>query len=298
MATTGQNWIDTTRRHLMNGFNEPVAKLNANYTAGGTTLTVATAIPALQAGTRLSIGQNVFYVWSVSGTSITVSGGWDGSTDINHSSGAIVRINPRFTDWDIWNALSHDLSDLSANGIFAVNTTDSTFSTTTTGYDLGATAASNLISVLEVKYLTPGPWKDMPKLKSYDWRLVRNAYTGDLPSGIGIQLLRPQGITQGFKVRTVWKSTLTMPADVSYDVSSSGLLPSAYDLPPLGAAIQLMAGREVKRNFTESQGETRRSTEVPAGAIAASSNGLKQLRMMRIASEVARLRQMYPVVKD
>ena len=30
------------------------------------------------------------------------------------------------------------------------------------------------------------------------------------------------------------------------------------------AAIELMAGREIKRNFTETQGDSRRATEVPA----------------------------------
>ena len=85
-----------------------------------------------------------------------------------------------------------------------------------------------------------------------------------------------------------------MPAALSTNVSVTGLQPSATDLPPIGAAIRLMAGREIKRNFTESQGDTRRSTEVPPGAIAQSANGLARLRQTRIAAEAARLHALYP----
>ena len=42
----------------------------------------------------------------------------------------------------------------------------------------------------------------------------------------------------------------------------------------------------------------RRATEVPAGAVAASANGLKQLRQMRIDAEAARLINFYPPYKD
>ena len=81
-----------------------------------------------------------------------------------------------------------------------------------------------------------------------------------------------------------------MPPTLATDLSTTLLQPSAYDLPPLGAAINLMAGREIKRNFTDDQGDVRRAVEVPAGAVAASANGLKQKRQLRINTEKARLK--------
>jgi hypothetical protein len=62
----------------------------------------------------------------------------------------------------------------------------------------------------------------------------------------------------------------------------------------LGAQIRLMAGREVKRNFTESQGDTRRGDKVPAGAVGNSINNLLRLRRDRITAEAARLNRQYP----
>ena len=81
-------------------------------------------------------------------------------------------------------------------------------------------------------------------------------------------------------------------------LSTTGLQASAYDLPPLGAAIRLMSGREIKRNFTETQGDSRRATEVPAGAVQQSSTGLKLLRAQRIVAECARLNSLYPIYRS
>jgi hypothetical protein len=101
----------------------------------------------------------------------------------------------------------------------------------------------------------------------------------------------------GYNLRVVYRSLLTMPTTTLANVSSTGLLPSAQDLPPIGAAIRLMSGREIKRNFTEGQGDTRRASEVPPGAIMQSSRNLQILRQQRIAAEAARLDALYPNFK-
>lgn len=290
----GQSWIDATRSRLLNGFSEQRNKLASAYTIGSGTLTFTYPLAGLTAGSRISIGLNTFYVWSVAGTTATVSGGEEGSTDAIASSGAIVRVNPHFTDNDIWNELTSDLGDLSspANGMYGIGTVDLTYNPVLVGYDLGS-IADNCIDVYEVKYLTPGPSKDNKRIHTDKWRLNRNANTtSQFSSGFGIQLYEPA--YPGFNLRVVYKSVFTMPSALTTNVSVSGLQPSAFDLPPIGAALRLMSGREIKRNFTESQGDTRRATEVPPGAIAQSSNGLARLRQTRISSEAARLNALYP----
>ena len=62
----------------------------------------------------------------------------------------------------------------------------------------------------------------------------------------------------------------------------------------MGVQLRAMVGREIKRNFTESQGDTRRADEVGPGAIQASWRGLAALRAQRIEAEQARLSQQYP----
>ena len=293
MTTTGQNWVDKTRGHLLSGFQEERNTLNGSYTAGGTTITLTYALGGIRQGARLCIGLNTFYVYSVSGQIATVVGGQDGSTDANAASGAVVRVNPRFTDNDVWLALADDLGDLSSpvNGLYGVGTVDLTYNAIATGYDLGS-IASSFLDIYEIKYLTPGPSKDNPRIHNGRYHLNRNANTTQFASGFGLQLSQPG--YPGYNLRVVYKSTFVTPATLASDVATSGLQTSAFDLPPIGAALRLMAGREIKRNFTESQGDTRRATEVPPGAINQSSTGLTRLRQARITAEASRLEQLYP----
>ena len=299
---TGQDWIDATRAKLLTGYSEQRNVLAAPYTAGTGTLTFTYALGNIVAGATISVGLNIFYVFAVNTSALTatVVGGQNGSTDISLANGTLVRLNPKFTDFDIWNALAADLADLSSplNGLYGMTYTDFSFLATIVGYDLGASAAANLIEVYEVRYLTPGNYKDSPRLKQYSWKENRQAYAGDIPSGMGVEIVNSENLLPGRNMRVFWKSAFTLPAAPTAPLSTSLVIPTAYDLPPIGAAIILMAGQEIKRNFTSSEGDMRRATEVPAGAVAASSKGLKDLRQLRIDAEAARLINFYPPYKD
>ena len=295
--TTGSDWISQTRSYLMSGYAENRNKLAVAYTAGSGTLTFSYALEGIRAGARLCIGLNTFYVWSVNGQTAIVSGGEDSSTDANAPINSLVRVAPRFTDNEIWDQLGNDLGDLSSpsNGLFGINSVDLTYNATINGYDLGP-ISDQILSVYEVKYLTPGPQLDNPRITTNGFRLNRNAINTQFPSGISLQLFQPA--MPGYNVRVVYRSVFTMPSTSFANVSSTGLLASAYDLPPLGAAIRLMEGREIKRSFTEGQGDTRRAGEVAPGAILQSARGLQQMRAQRIAAEAAKLDALYPNFKS
>ena len=74
----------------------------------------------------------------------------------------------------------------------------------------------------------------------------------------------------------------------------SGLATTAYDLPPLGAALNLMSTTPIRREFLDAQGSSRRAEEVPPGAISASMRDLRARRSRRIESEASRIVGMYP----
>lgn len=281
----------------MSGYTENRNQLASAYTAGSGTLTFKHSPDGIRQGARLSIGTNTFYVWSITGQTATVSAGEDGSTDVNAAADSLVRVSPRFTDDEIWKTLAADLADLSSpsSGLFGIGTIDLTYNAIINGYDL-TSLAQNMISIYEVKYLTPGPQLDNPRIHTSGWRLNRNAITSQFPSGMSLQLFEPA--YPGYNLRVVYRSYFTMPTTINANVNATGLLPSAQDLPPLGAAIRLMSGREVKRNFTESQGDTRRASEVAPGAILQSSRNLQILRQQRITAESARLDALYPNFKN
>jgi hypothetical protein len=58
----------------------------------------------------------------------------------------------------------------------------------------------------------------------------------------------------------------------------------------------MMASREIRRNFTEAQGDTRRAEEVPPGAVRDSISNILRLRRDRILAEKAKLTRQYPLV--
>ena len=299
--TIAQNWIDATRSHLQGSFNEQRVVLSSPYVAGSGTIAFGSANTSIAVGAMLSVGLNNLYVTSTNAANntATVIGGQNGSTDANASTGALVRVNPQFSDYDIWKALSADLDDLSSplNGLYSMQYTDFNYQSNIVQYDLGAAAATQLIEIYQLRHLTPGNFKDFNAISKEAWELILNAYTGDIPNGIGVYIKNPLGLYPSYKVRAMWKSAFVMPPTLQSGLSFSLIPSSAYDLPPLGAAIRIMAGREIMRN-SPVQAEYRRATEVPAGAVGASANGLKSLRQMRIDAEASRLVNMYPPYRD
>jgi hypothetical protein len=101
---------------------------------------------------------------------------------------------------------------------------------------------------------------------------------------------------QAGTLRVRYKGPFTRATSESSDLTSFCGLPSTCDdLVELGVIIRMMAGREMKRNFTESQGDTRRADEVQASAVLQSVANIQRLRRERIVAEAGRLKAQYPI---
>jgi len=284
--------LDRARANLTARAREEVNTLAVAYTAGSGTMTFTYPVGGITPGSRISVGLNTLHVWSVdaAGTA-TVSGGWDGSTDANAAAGAVVRVNPRFTDSELLAAVNDDLADLSAQGLYQMRTVDVTFNPVVEGYDL----PGDVLEVYEVRYQTPGPYKDWPRIPKVSWRVERNQSTTDFPSGTALHLFA--GGYPGFTVRVLFKSGFTAVSSPTQDLAATTGLPvTAVDLPPLGVALRLGYPWEARRNYPDAQGDTRRAAEVPPGAVLGGLRGLAALRAARIQAEVGRLAARYPDV--
>lgn len=302
--TTAADWVEQTRSMLMGGLNEELNRLAGNYLppAAGQlgVLSFEFDMGGIRPGARISVGRNTFYVWAVDSTnkSATVSGGYSGSTDIPCSDGDVVRVNPRFTDDEIFKALNDDLYDLTApgNGLFQVGQANLQYSSEIIGYNLSNVVG--MLSVIEIRQDAPGNWKDWPRIPSHMYRIMNTAPTGTDGFASGKALFIYEAGWNGYDVVMTYRKEFTPMTSLSSTKVSTGVPASAWDLPPIGAAINLMSGREIKRAFTESQGDTRRAAEVPNGASLASFRGLQLRRAQRIAAEQQRLTALYPIVKD
>lgn len=289
MSTVAQI-INRTQRQLLSGVVEERNKISGNLTTTATTVTFTYELAGVRSGSVIEIGSEQMYVWSVTDATktATVERAFNGTTAAAHTSGAIVTVNPRFPRNQVLEAINDELADLASpmHGLFQVKVLDLSYNGSDRQVNLPAVA--NVIDLLEVR----------SRYKSDDYqqvravKLLRDMPTKDFGSGMALQL--GQDIRQG-DLRITYKAPFTKATVESDSIQTiCGYPESAEDILVLGSQIRLMTPREVKRNFTESQGDTRRSDEVPPGAVGNSITNLLRMRRDRITAEAAKLTRQYP----
>jgi hypothetical protein len=289
-VTTFAGLLAETKRHLSSYAREPLNQLATSITADVDKVTFTYDSNSIQQGAFLQVGLELMYVWRVeeSSKTATVARAMQGSTAAAHAAGAIITVNPRFPDFAVAKAINDDLADLSALGLYGVRTVELTATTNSSGYDL---PNSNILEVLAITMRHAGTPRTWTPVTNFD--LQRNADTDDFASGFALHL--GEGTRAGQPIRVVYKTSFAPLVNLTDDVEVvAGLPATMHDLPPMGAAVRLVAPREIKRNFTDSQGDSRRAEEVPPGAVAASMRTVAALRTSRIESEKARLAQFHP----
>ena len=288
--TTASNLIDRVISDLLAGTVEERNKIAASVNASATTVTVSYSLNSLAEQTVFEVGSELFYIWAVdtANKSLTVERGFAGTTAASHTQGDVLVVNPKFPRKRILDALNDELADLSSpmNGLFQMKTVDIDYNGSDRMIDL--TGISSVVDLYDVKlrYLQD----DYPIIR--DVRLLRNMPATDFPSGFALAFDR--SIRSG-SLHVTYKDAYSQFTSESSTLASAGASTELTDLLVLGAQIRMLAGREVKRNFIESQGDTRRSEEVPAGAMNASVTNLLRMRRDRIQAEAARLARQYPL---
>jgi hypothetical protein len=288
--TTAATVIDKTLRQLLSGTVEARNRLTSTLDSSATSVVVDYSVEGLRAGQVCEIDSELMYIWvSDSATrTLTVQRGFNGTTAAAHTSGAIVTINPRFPRAQVLEEINNEMTDLSSpsNGLFKIETLNITYNGSDKMVNLtGATSVIDILNV-SVRYLTD----DYPIARKV--KIVRDLPTDDFASGFALRF--DQAVMPG-RLRVVYKAPYTTAATEATDINTTcGIQDSVTDIVTIGAQIRLMAPREIKRNFVESQGDTRRAEEVVSGAITNSVSNLKALRKDRIIAEAARLARAYP----
>lgn len=288
--TTTAVVIDRTLRQLLSGTVEARNKLTTTLTSSDTSVVVDYPLEGLRSGQVCEIDSELMYIWStdVPTKTLTVQRGFNNSTAAAHTAGAVITVNPRFPRAQVLEAVNDELSDLSSpmHGLFQVKTLNIDYNGSDAMINLtGVTSIIDLLTV-SVRYMTD----DYPIARKI--RLIRDMPTDDFASGFALRF--DQAVFPG-RLRVVYKAPYTATAAEATDINSTcGVQETATDIVALGAQIRLMSPREIKRNFTESQGDTRRADEVATGAIANSTANLIRLRRDRITAEAARLARAYP----
>jgi hypothetical protein len=288
--TTAATVIDKTLRQLLSGTVELRNRLTTTLNSSATSVVVDFSVEGLRAGQVCEIDSELMYIWASDSSTktLTVQRGFNGTTAAAHTSGAIVTVNPRFPRAQVLEEINNEITDLSSpsNGLFKVETLNITYNGSDKMVNLtGATSVIDILNV-SVRYLTD----DYPIARKV--KIVRDLPTDDFASGFALRF--DQAVMPG-RLRVVYKAPYTSAATEATDINTTcGIQDSITDIVTIGAQIRLMAPREIKRNFVESQGDTRRAEEVVSGAITNSVSNLKALRKDRIIAEAARLARAYP----
>ena len=292
--TTVQQAIDRAiNDYLLTGSRPQRNVLTGAVSDSDTTLAVTHDLGGIAAGAKLAMGLEDMHVVSVDPTagSATVIRGDYGTVAAAHDAGTIVYVNPKFTQATVLRAINDELDSLSGEGLFRMTAMDVTYNSSVRGYDMDGVDPDQLLGVFEVRASTSGPWQDWPRIQSYE--LARHMPSADFPSTVSIILHDYVEAGQIVRVRymTPYANVDALDQELTED---AGLHSQAHDIVSIGAAARLVAGREIKRNFTEAQGDTRRAAEVPPGATLQSVTGLLKLREERIEAERMRLTRLYP----
>jgi len=291
MSTAGA-LLDRVQRQLLSGVVEERNKLATGVDADDTSFVTTYELGGLREGTVFEIDSELVYIWQANTGSktLTVERGYAGTTAASHSAGAIIVQNPRFPKAQLLDALNQDIDDLSspANGLYQVVTTTAiSYNGSDRQIDMtGVTSLLDLIDV-RVKYKSD----DFPYVRNV--RLQRNLPVADFPSTFALVFDEaPVAGTLVVRYTAPFVRTSTLASDIQ---TVCKVPQTMEDILEMGVMIRMLSVREVKRNFTEAQGDTRRADEVPPGAMRDSFNNILRLRRDRVIAEKAKLARQYPL---
>jgi hypothetical protein len=299
-VTTVQSLIEEIRNdHLLTGIAEQRNLLDLAVDTDDTTIRFTYPINGVTEGQRISIGLEDMYVWTTNASAKTaeVDRGEFGTTATTHDANVVIRVRPRWSDGQILRHINAEIASLTSAGLWAMRTVDLTSVAGQMGYDMDGVVQDDVLGIHSVRWDYGSIDMDYPTVHRSLWEYQRDLPTADFPAGHAI-FIRDANVDPNATVRVAYRSPLDAGLDAYADdvETVSGLRSSAKDLLALGTAIRLIAGREVHRNFDETQGQTRRAEEVPPGANLGGLRGLMALREQRIKEERSLLARLYPQV--
>lgn len=281
------NLLSQTRRLLFTGSVEERNQLTDAITSSSPTLNVLHDIGSIDRGAKISINLEDMYVWSKSSQTVSVARGQFGSTASAHTANDTIYVNPKFSPYELFTAINTELVSLSspANGLFIAASYELSYNPVIQGYDFPFT----VLDIIDIRYTTPGPTQEW--FPSSSWEFVRSAGS-DFPSTTAL-FVRDAYPNQPINI--VAKLALPqLPLSLTANTSTYAIPDEFLDILSIGAAYRLTSPREVRRNFDEVQGDTRRANEVPPGSQLGGSRELLRLRQERIREEASRLSIKYP----
>lgn len=287
--------VDETQTWLHAAWRPELNELNASVSSFDDTLTMKYDLKGIVPGSYITLGDELLYVWSTQPETkvVNVRRGVQGSTAASHNASTLAEVNPTFPRFHIKRALQEEVRSWPTSVYqVAVKTISASDNFRAQGIECDLGDYHHILRVQHVTDSTSTKPKSWPSLSNY--RHDRQADTTDFPSG---QALYVEETVPTGSIRVTYSRPFTTDNwDDAIDLEAQvGLSASMLDIPPIGAAVRLQAGREVSRSLTRPAGDPRLAESVPPNSILQGAFGLQQLRDRRLAEEARKLAARYPL---
>lgn len=300
-GTTVDNLLDRVRRDALLGLRGPVYTVGSAYTAGGTSLVINETPEHLGVGSLVSVDAELFYVKSidVGSKTLTVIGGYFGSTPANHALDAVVEVDPRVPKAALIDHAQQEILSW-ADELWRVTVLAPTASTREATYDLG-TITGDVYFLLDVR---AAPLSTTEPLFTWSWsgdrwphvdaRLLREMPSPDFTSGFGLQLKNTPRNPGALRVALGVPFNLSAFALTTDLVSAVGLEPQYLDILEFGVRARALASLTTARVDWRMAGMARDSEEVTPLDMIRTSGMARDMRTLRLKTEGLALRARWP----
>lgn len=291
--------VERVRRQLNSTVRMEVNVLGSSCTDSETVLTLAHPLTeSTRNGGILSIDNELMRIISVSAVAqeVTVLRAWQDSEAAAHDVGTEVLVNPRWTLFDIFDAMFQEI-DSWAPDIFTVEHVTMPTTDCTEALELASDYAE-AIGVVSVRrnWTTDEEVTVWPEL-AFTLQRGGVGWTGAPTTGLLVRFNSlHKRVYAGNVLITIgmpYTSTdITMATVLSTD---KGIGASLLELIELGVKYRLMLDDETGKSARNAQDEPRRNEDVPPGAAMSLGQVLAQRYERRRAAEVIKFRTRYPM---
>ena len=302
MATLA-DCITRTQRLINSNTRSEIDELDtALDSATDTTLKVKYGADGIRVGSYLSISNSTtepetVYVHKVNDVNVTIQRGMQGSTANNWVAGSMIEVEPRFSGFQIAEAVRDTIRSL-PNNLYAVSTATAEFSTTVQSVTVDEMNDQDL----DPDVLTPGTGfyhllSATRTARSSEDRLLNLNCTVQRQMDGTYKVIRQEGIEKAITVNLIYAHPfVTTALDLDTVLGTTvGMPDSMTDIPSLGASARLLLGEESLRLDLHSQGDSRSDASVAAGDRARYSMILQGQYDRRVSEEARRLMSLYGI---
>ena len=287
MPTVGDA-VTRTKRLLNSNTRTELDAVHTLLAADDVTIRLKYQTDGIRAGSYISVSNGTtppetMYVHARNGEYATVQRGIDGSAGFAWPAASVIEVEPRFTGYQILEAV-RDAIRVLPNNLYAVATTTASFGTTE---QTQTVTFSNGFNQILSATRTARAGED--RLLAFNVKVQE--YAG------AYKLVRQEDIEKAVTVNLTYahpfvSGTLDLDTDL---VDTVGMVAEMQDIPALGAAASLLLGEESLRLDLHSQGDSRSDAAVAAGDRARYSMILQAQYDRRVSQEARRLMAKYGI---